>query len=647
MTKTKYVSLTFCLTLGCFLVASGLSASSRNSSNSASSTTTAPGRVDSAVAALVRKARDLIETGKNKQALQVCNEALKLQHDSCAAHALRASIYAQSKLSDGYDELAEATWCPMRSADDYDSLGFALSDVDLTFEAADYLDQAIRLDPKNPQFFDDRAILFVKLRKQAEARADYKSASKLNAAFPANYSAAACILSAEGHHSEALKLYSKAIATNPSMFNLFSRAQLLAKNARPDDALKDYEVLLKREYSPQMCLAMMRQEMQCGKSEKALALLAAHPEVFEITPFAYLFKARALESLSKTIPALAALRQYRDASNTVGTWPNMDLEPHCRIDIPKSELVTYWRLKCKLFRALHLVQLSEQIEQVYWKLFKEPLLQPSERIGVAKPLRDIDLNVPVGNVKLGDVIKEAQAETHLIQGEALYIAYESDAAVSQFTEAIKLDGKMYAAYVERALANSSRRKVSQAVLDYKTAERICPTYLPAYYDEAECYGAEKDYQLALQCYDRMLPLIKPAHRNVLLAVSRMKVGTHFRLNQPALALKGADQLILKEPFNVSMYLLRAKIQFKLGAYEKALADCSFALDHLKVDDSSAGKTREQAAAAYDLRAQLYDLLHKPSLAAKDRQSSKGISEVFYDAIPFMTTHEINEKKPKP
>jgi len=69
-------------------------------------------------------------------------------------------------------------------------------------------------------------------------------------------------------------------------------------------------------------------------------------------------------------------------------------------------------------------------------------------------------------------------------------------AVSDFTEAIRLDPKYYSCYVWRAFAYLGKKDIDQAMQDCNTAISINPDHPAGYYMLAHCYLYKKDFDNA-------------------------------------------------------------------------------------------------------------------------------------------------------
>jgi tetratricopeptide (TPR) repeat protein len=212
-----------------------------------------------------------------------------------------------------------------------------------------------------------------------------------------------------------------------------------------------------------------------------------------------------------------------------------------------------------------------------------------------------------------------------------------DAAISEFTEAIKAYRKSYAAFYERCVAYSTKKRTREALADCKEAELIEPKFISAYFMEGYLHAANEEYPLALKCFGKVSSMLKREDREQFSAVKRMIAKLQLNLNRPDLALAAANALLQQAPFDTTAHLMRAQIEDKLGAYDKAVSDYSWTIEH--------SRSSEFISSAYGLRAKSYDLLHKPALSAQDRQSAKKMNQDFSDCLPFRT-NDLNEKSAK-
>ena len=102
---------------------------------------------------------------------------------------------------------------------------------------------------------------------------------------------------------------------------------------------------------------------------------------------------------------------------------------------------------------------------------------------------------------------ELNARDYYTRGIARYLEDDVDGAIADFTEAIRLDPQLAAAYVSRGVAQDDPAK---ALVDYSAAIRVNPEYIQAYYNRGLLRGASGDYAGAISDFTQVLQR-QPSH----------------------------------------------------------------------------------------------------------------------------------------
>src|SRR4051812_24213345 len=78
---------------------------------------------------------------------------------------------------------------------------------------------------------------------------------------------------------------------------------------------------------------------------------------------------------------------------------------------------------------------------------------------------------------------------------------ELDQAITDQSEAIRLNPKLAFAYTERGAAYAAKREFERAITDYTESIRIDPTYSHAYNNRGAAYENMGDFKRAIADYD--------------------------------------------------------------------------------------------------------------------------------------------------
>jgi len=98
------------------------------------------------------------------------------------------------------------------------------------------------------------------------------------------------------------------------------------------------------------------------------------------------------------------------------------------------------------------------------------------------------------------------AEVYYYRGGVYEIKGEHDIAISDLTEAIRLNPKYAEAYYCRGLVYGGKGDYDKAISDYNQAIRLNPKYAEAYYNRGNAYSYKKDYDKAISDYNQAIRL---------------------------------------------------------------------------------------------------------------------------------------------
>lgn len=158
---------------------------------------------------------------------------------------------------------------------------------------------------------------------------------------------------------------------------------------------------------------------------------------------------------------------------------------------------------------------------------------------------------------------------------------DRDRAIADFNQAIKLDPTFAVAYNNRGTAYSNKGDNERALADYNAAIRIDPKYAEPVANRGGVYLDKHDYARAIAEFTlaiRVDPKFANAYNGRCLA--RALVGRELRE-----ALADCDESLRLGP-TPDIYNTRGFVQLKLGAFARAIADYSAAIEKKPKDADS-------------------------------------------------------------
>jgi len=116
-----------------------------------------------------------------------------------------------------------------------------------------------------------------------------------------------------------------------------------------------------------------------------------------------------------------------------------------------------------------------------------------------------------GVIVQGQGLVVNSTQFHLERGKVFFERNDSDNAISELNEAIKLDSKLAEAYAYRAGAylNPNQKKFDQALSDANNAIRLNPNLAFAYFVRAAVYHNKSDFDRAIVDYTQFIRMEDP------------------------------------------------------------------------------------------------------------------------------------------
>ena len=162
---------------------------------------------------------------------------------------------------------------------------------------------------------------------------------------------------------------------------------------------------------------------------------------------------------------------------------------------------------------------------------------------------------------------------HYNRGIAWRAKGDLDRAITDYSEAIRVDPEYAHAYFNRGIAWAKKGELDRAIADYSEAIQLDPKDADPYRNRGDAYASEKDYEHAIADYTEAIRL-DPADAN------------NFNLRCWIRALEGKDLNGALADCNESLRLRandgntfnsRGLVQFRLGAFDAAIADYDTAI----------------------------------------------------------------------
>ncbi|XGB38463.1 MAG: tetratricopeptide repeat protein [Cyanobacteria bacterium LVE1205-1] len=193
------------------------------------------------------------------------------------------------------------------------------------------------------------------------------------------------------------------------------------------------------------------------------------------------------------------------------------------------------------------------------------------------------------------------ASDYFDSGKKKYNQGDFLGAISDYSEAIRIDPNYAKAYNNRGFAKDKLKDYQGAISDYSEAIRIDPNFAYAYNNRGNAKDELKDYKGAISDYSeaiRIDPNFAYAYNNRGIAKRKLKDYKG--------AISDYSEAIRIDPNDTDYYYNRGNAKRKLKDYKGAISDYSEAI---RIDPNNAN--------AYNNRGDTYELLNENSKAIAD------------------------------
>ena len=177
--------------------------------------------------------------------------------------------------------------------------------------------------------------------------------------------------------------------------------------------------------------------------------------------------------------------------------------------------------------------------------------------------------------------RSISAETYYTWGNTKYHLGDYKGAITDYTQAIRLNPDDADAYNNRGVAKHKLGQHLAAIADYDTAIRLNPDYAKAYYNRGVTKNDLGQHHAAIADYDTAIRL-NPDYAKAYYNRGTAKV----RLGQYSAAIADFDTAIRLNPDDADAYYNRGTAKGDLGQHLAAIADYDTAI-RLNPDDAKA------------------------------------------------------------
>ncbi len=215
--------------------------------------------------------------GDYVRAIAAYEEVLRLRSGYVDAYKNLAVVYVKNKEPQKAVETAKKAF-EYASKDDYSVYyiaGTACMAIKKFDEAAEYFEQALKLNPEHSQLYNNLGTCYVTVGDLENAYKNFIKASELDSESSITYFNIASILQLQNKHKEACEYFEKAYALEPQDNYLTALALSEVKSKQYFEAIKHYKILITRhpeksnfQYNLACCLDAV------GEYTNAIAILA-------------------------------------------------------------------------------------------------------------------------------------------------------------------------------------------------------------------------------------------------------------------------------------------------------------------------------------------------------------------------------------
>lgn len=179
---------------------------------------------------------------------------------------------------------------------------------------------------------------------------------------------------------------------------------------------------------------------------------------------------------------------------------------------------------------------------------------------------DTDKNIARGieNLNKAVALNGKNAAAYVKLGDAYLKQNDGGKAMSSYEAAIRADNNYILGHLRKGQLSVRSRNYNEAQTAYSTAIQIDPNYAPAYRDLGELYYFVGKYDLALQNYKKYVELAGKTPETRAVYASFLFLTKDYKGT-----IEEAEEVLKKDPKNLTMKRLLAYSYFETGNYDKA------------------------------------------------------------------------------
>jgi tetratricopeptide (TPR) repeat protein len=200
-------------------------------------------------------------------------------------------------------------------------------------------------------------------------------------------------------------------------------------------------------------------------------------------------------------------------------------------------------------------------------------------------------NMSVSQKTTVNPVRHDFAEAYIRQGWLYYWKEDYDKAITNFTEAIRLDPEKKETYSIRGWAYYWKKEYDQAITDFSELIRLDPNQADTYYSRGESYFLKEDFDRAIVDYTKAIKL-DPNRADTYFS----RGWAYYMKNDFDRAIVNYTESIRLDPKGTGKYLSRGFAYYERnnrGDLERAIADYEAAL-RINPDDTLIKQYHEDA-----------------------------------------------------
>jgi tetratricopeptide (TPR) repeat protein len=456
---------------------------------------------------------------------------------------------------------------PFGLSDDYNDRGTVyMAQHDHRDRGTADFDKAIQIDRKTARAYFNRANIYVLKADLDRAIADYSEAIRFD--HDADYALVgrARAYSAQGDFDSAISDYDRALELNPIYVAAYiGRGAANLVDGRFDRALLDYnEAIQIAANDARLYVARGLVRQASGKLDDAISDFTQAVRIDSQLAIAYYSRGLAYRAKGDNDHAANEFAQafkldpkLREKGQGEAT---ADLKVHPPAILFPDEVI--W---IDSFDVSALVTQSESL-----------LKKQSYDLAIAA------LDKAVVFCQHRSCRKDDDVRIYFSRGEARVKSRDYDRAISDYGQAIKLDPQDAKSYSQRGLAYNMVGETDLAISDYSRAIQIAPQDANLYYRRGFSYQTKGDFDRAIVDSNQT---IKLAPQSYLAFNMRCWIRATFGRDLPA-AQQDCNKSLQLKPGAFEPLTSRGLVQFRLGAFAKAVTDYTAALAQEPKDPAS-------------------------------------------------------------